>query len=75
VKLVVEKSLKQLEVEYVTSVMSPEEREWALRALRGELLDLESTLKSIGVYDRRWHKRNVLEESVAGSELVEGEGC
>jgi hypothetical protein len=71
---VMENVIERTEVEYVSKQYSPEEREWMLRELRWELIDLESTLKGLGIYDRRKHKRGVLEQSLAGTELVEGEG-
>ena len=63
----------QIEIEQVTTQYSPEEREWLAREWRWQLIDLESALRSLGTYERRQHKLDVLEESLAGTELVEGE--
>jgi ribosomal protein L29 len=68
------KTNEELEIESVSKQYSPEEREWQVRSLRKELLDLEVPLKWMGVYDRRKHKREVLEQSLAGRALTEGEG-
>ncbi len=65
--------VSKAEIERISGEYPVEEREWICRALRWELLDKEVVIP-VFVYERRSHKLDVIEASLAGSELVVGEG-
>jgi hypothetical protein len=65
--------VSKAEIEHVSKEYTTEELEWICRALRWELLDKEVAIP-LGAYERRSHTLDVVEASLAGSELVVGEG-